>query len=151
MSNLCLLDFNDSQIRTVIGEDRAVWFVAQDVCKVLDISNVSDACSKLADKHKRDLAASEVIGITDNQKITRLLAISEAGFYKLAFTSRKPEAEAFTDWVCEVVIPSIRATGTYKSPKAIQLENWKAARLRAADISVFFSNASYPIYSLIPQ
>lgn len=94
MSDIQLLDFNSQEIRTIVGDDRAAWFVAQDVCAVLDISNVSDAVSKLSDKHKRHLDKESIIGITDDANTVRLLAISEAGFYKLAFTSRKPEAEA---------------------------------------------------------
>lgn len=39
--------------------------------------------------------------------------LTEAGVYKLVFKSRKPEAERFTDWVVEEVLPSIRKTGSY--------------------------------------
>lgn len=33
--------------------------------------------------------------------------------YKLVFKSRKPNAEAFTDWVTDEVLPQIRQTGGY--------------------------------------
>jgi len=46
--------------------------------------------------------------------------ISEAGLYKLAFTSRKEEAEKFTDWVATEVIPSIRQHGAYMTPETIE-------------------------------
>jgi phage antirepressor YoqD-like protein len=39
--------------------------------------------------------------------------ITEAGVYKLVFTSRKPEAEKFTDWIASEVLPSIRKHGMY--------------------------------------
>jgi prophage antirepressor-like protein len=135
MPNLCLLDFNDSQIRTVIGGDRTVWFVAQDVCEVLELDDTSKACQNLDDDEKliRTLFVSG-----QNRDV---LTLSEGGLYQLVFRSNKPEAKAFRKWICNIVIPSIRATGTYKSPKAMQLENWKAARLRATDISAFFTNA----------
>lgn len=42
-----------------------------------------------------------------------MLCITEAAVYKLAFRSNKPEAERFTDWVAEEVIPQIRKTGHY--------------------------------------
>ena len=38
--------------------------------------------------------------------------------FKVIFLSRKPEAEAFTDWVTSQVLPSIRKTGMYLSPNA---------------------------------
>lgn len=37
--------------------------------------------------------------------------LTESGLYKLIFKSRKPEAERFTDWVTDEVLPSIRKTG----------------------------------------
>lgn len=43
--------------------------------------------------------------------------LTEAGVYKLVFKSRKPEAEKFTDWMAEVVLPSIRKTGSFSTLK----------------------------------
>jgi BRO family, N-terminal domain len=43
-----------------------------------------------------------------------LVVITEAAVYKLAFRSNKPEADAFTDWVADEVLPSIRKTGCYR-------------------------------------
>lgn len=42
--------------------------------------------------------------------------ITESGVYKLVFKSRKPNAEAFTDWVTDEVLPAIRKTGSYQKP-----------------------------------
>jgi hypothetical protein len=39
--------------------------------------------------------------------------VTEPGLYRLIGSSRKPEAEAFQDWVSEEVLPSIRKTGAY--------------------------------------
>jgi prophage antirepressor-like protein len=39
--------------------------------------------------------------------------INESAVYKMAFRSRKPEAEQFTDWIAGEVIPQIRKTGKY--------------------------------------
>ena len=38
---------------------------------------------------------------------------SESGLYKLLFYPRKPEAEAFQNWVTQEVLPSIRKTGRF--------------------------------------
>ena len=38
--------------------------------------------------------------------------IKEGAVYKLAFSSNKPEAERFTNWIAGEVIPQIRKTGT---------------------------------------
>lgn len=43
--------------------------------------------------------------------------LTESGVYKLVFKSRKPEAEKFSDWVTDEVLPQIRKTGSYEAPK----------------------------------
>lgn len=42
--------------------------------------------------------------------------LTESGVYKLVFKSRKPNAEAFSDWVTDEVLPAIRKTGGYQLP-----------------------------------
>ena len=39
--------------------------------------------------------------------------LTESGVYKLVFKSHKPNAEAFTDWIADEVLPTIRKTGGY--------------------------------------
>ena len=113
MSEIISFSFSDTKIRTLIlgGEP---CFVASDVCRILDIMNSRDAVARLPDKMKG-------VGIADTpggkQQVT---CISEAGLYKLAFTSRKEEAEKFTDWVATEVIPSIRQHGGYMTPETIE-------------------------------
>lgn len=43
--------------------------------------------------------------------------ISEAGLYKLVMRSKLPNAEKFSDWACEEVLPAIRKTGVYADPR----------------------------------
>ncbi len=47
--------------------------------------------------------------------------LTESGLYKLIFKSRKPEAERFTDWVTDEVLPQIRKTSRYEAPKSTSL------------------------------
>ena len=44
--------------------------------------------------------------------------VTEGGLYALIMGSRKPEALAFKAWVTDVVLPSIRKTGSYQLPTA---------------------------------
>lgn len=106
MSNLISFNYQDKQVRTIL-KDGEPWFVATDVCDILELSNPSDAISRLSDLMK-GVASTDTLGGNQNCRI-----ISEAGVYKLVFTSRKPEAEKFTDWVASDVLPSIRKTGGY--------------------------------------
>lgn len=51
-----------------------------------------------------------------------MLWVNEGNLYRTIFQSKKPEAEAFTDWVTEDVLPALRRTGTYSAspvPKRI--------------------------------
>jgi prophage antirepressor-like protein len=114
MTSLTQFAFNSQQVR-IVSINNEPWFVAQDVCDILDIRNVSKACNPLKDREKQVLNLHEM-GITssDDPDTTRLLAVSESGLYRLTMKSRKPQAEPFQDWVCEQILPIIRKTGKYE-------------------------------------
>lgn len=111
-SSLSIFQFESREIRIVLinGEP---WFVAKDVCDILEVKNVGDALSRLDLDEKRELSSQEVVGLTDNPSVTRLSIISESGMYALVLSSRKPEAKPFRKWVTSEVLPSIRKTGGY--------------------------------------
>lgn len=46
--------------------------------------------------------------------------LKESGLYRLIFQSRKPEAEAFKDWLAMEVLPALRKTGSYGVTQAPQ-------------------------------
>ena len=93
---------------TTIEIDGEAWFVASEVCKLLDIKNTSDAVSRLDDDEKSTIALTDGTSGNPNKTI-----ISESGLYALIFKSKKPSARKFRKWVTKEVIPSIRKTGTY--------------------------------------
>lgn len=113
-SNLvALFDYKNIKVRTIII-DGDIWFVAKDVCDILEISNSRDAVSNLAESMKLTLQGKEsLVGLTDDPNVTQLSLISEPGMYKLVFKSRKPEAERFSNWVVGEVLPTIRKTWSY--------------------------------------
>ena len=93
-------------IRTV-NVDNTPWFVAKDVCDILEIGNPSQALSRLEDDEKNTIILNEGIG-NPNKAI-----ISESGFYTLVLSSRKKIAKPFRLWVTREVLPQIRQTGGY--------------------------------------
>lgn len=101
------------QVR-VINKSGEPWFVAKDVCGILEIRNSRDAMDRLSESMK-GVATTDTLGGRQEMNI-----VSEAGLYKLVFTSRKPEAERFTDWIASEVIPSIRKHGAYMTPETIE-------------------------------
>ena len=106
-NELTIFNYGQSEVRTIIGEDGEPWFVAKDVCMVLDLSNISMSLSRLDDDEK---GISTIYTLGGLQK---MLTVSESGLYELIFNSRKPEAKAFKRWVRTDVLPSIRKTGAY--------------------------------------
>ena len=105
--------FNNEEFGSVrtITKDNEPMFCLVDVCKALELEQVSRVKSRL----KED-------GVTNSKVIDRLgreqeaTFINEANLYKVIFQSRKPSAERFTDWVTSEVLPSIRKTGSYAVP-----------------------------------
>lgn len=108
MSSLSVFDFEGNTVRFVGTVDKPEW-VAQDVCKVLEVKNVSDAIERL-DDYQKGIVTTDTLGGKQE-----MLTVTEAGLYALIFTSRKASAKRFQRWVFEEVLPSIRKTGTYTS------------------------------------
>lgn len=108
-------NFNDASLRTLTDENGDPWFVAKDVCNILEISNPSDALQSLYDDEKTNLGNSYVW----SEPGRRPLIISEPGLYRLVMRSRKPEAKDFQRWVTHEVLPSIRKHGIYATETTI--------------------------------
>jgi prophage antirepressor-like protein len=104
---LKVFEYEDhSQFRAFeIGGDP--WFVLADVCRALDIKNVSDAATRL-DEDEKGVAPTDTPGGKQNVRI-----INESGLYTLILRSEKPEAKRFKKWVTSQVLPAIRKTGSY--------------------------------------
>lgn len=113
MTNLTNFQFKSNQVR-VIEIDDEPWFIAKDLCEILELTNVSQSISRLEDFEKRYLSHDEVLILTDDPDTTRLLAVSESGMYALVLSSRKPQAKPFRLWVTQEVLPSIRKHGKYE-------------------------------------
>ena len=101
-----LFNYGDNAVRT-IEKDGEVWFVAKDVCDILEISKYRDAISRL-DEDERASVKVDTLG--EKQE---MIAINEAGVYTLTMRSNKPEAKKFRRWVTHEVIPQIMRTGSY--------------------------------------
>ena len=104
--NIKTFDYHGQEVRTVEMNGQP-WFVAADVCMVLEIGNPSQAASRL-DEDEKGIISNDTLG--GKQKMT---IVSESGLYSLILGSRKPEAKQFKRWITHEVIPSIRKTGGY--------------------------------------
>lgn len=105
-------EFGD--IRTVIinGEP---WFVGRDLANALGYAKPEGAIRNNVDK---DDTLTE--GVTDSiGRAQKTLVVNESGLYSLIFNSKLKSAKKFKKWVTSEVLPSIRKTGTYGTPKTI--------------------------------
>lgn len=98
--------FTGAQVRAVLI-DGEPWFVAADVCAILGYAHQGSALRMLRDRQKGEHPMHTPGGLQD------LKVISEPGLYRLVMRSNRPDAEAFQDWVTDVVLPEIRRTGGY--------------------------------------
>ena len=65
-----------------------------------------------------------------------VVAINEAGVYKLVMRSRLPEAEKFSDWACGEVLPSINKHGYY-SVSGVKTKEADRLKKQLATLSKF--------------
>lgn len=107
VKELTTFEFQGHRLR-VIDHNGNPWFIGNELCKALAIANPRDAIARLK-PHQRDY-----VGITDAiGRLRETSIVSEGGMYKLALRSHKEEAEEFADLVCDVILPTIRKTGSY--------------------------------------
>lgn len=136
--------YEGKELRTVTinGE---IWFVASDVCAILGLSNTTKAIKLLRSDEKTTLTSiqgSVEEGLGQNIRHNATL-IRESGLYRLIMRSDKPGAKVFQDWVVKDVLPTLRKTGSYTLPSAIEepsskpyvYEEW----VRSADITLVYS------------
>jgi prophage antirepressor-like protein len=105
MSDLGVFLFEQRTPLRLLDRDGEVWFVLNDVCQALNLTNPRQAAQRLDDDEKG-------VTISDTPGGQQLLSVvNEAGLYSLILTSRKAEARRFKRWVTHEVLPSLRRTG----------------------------------------
>lgn len=101
-----IFKFNDHPVR-IVEKDGEPWWVAKDVCDILELCDVSMSVASLDDDEK---GTSKVCTPGGIQSMT---VVNEPGLYFLVLRSRKPQAKAFQRWATHEVFPAIRKTGSY--------------------------------------
>lgn len=109
MNAITELSFRGAKRVRVFGTHEKPLFLAADVAEILEISKSRDAVARLP---KTCTGAPVVVDGSLGPR--EMSTLTEAGAYRLIFTSRKPQAEEFMRWVTEEVLPSIRLHGRYE-------------------------------------
>lgn len=124
-----IFNFNSNTIR-VIERDGDPWWVAKDICAILDLDLTSGA--RGLDDDEKGLHLIQTPG-----GIQSMAIINESVLYSLIFRSRKPrhaalkpEAKAFKRWITHEVIPAIRKHNRhYRAIKLRRLDSTAPAQL----------------------
>lgn len=117
--------FNSNKLHTEIvikGSHTDPLFRASDVGVILDIANIRSSINDFSETEKV-VHTMDTLGGT--QHVTFL---TEKGLYKILFKSRKPIAEKFQNWVCEV-IKEIRLNGIYDLQKQLKEQKTEMQQL----------------------
>lgn len=109
-----LFNFKGQQVRTVTIDNEA-YFVGKDVADILGYSQTAKAVREHVPEQFKGVSKLDTPG--GKQEVT---VISESGVYKLAFTSKLPAADEFTNWIASDVLPAIRKHGAYMTPAKIE-------------------------------
>lgn len=147
MNELTLFNNPDfGEIRTLETNDGKVLFCGKDVAAALGYKETAKAIRE----HCKGVSE---IDTPTKGGIQKMKFIPESDIYRLTFSSKLPNAEKFTDWIAEEVIPSIMRTGSYSmngKPKKtspitekrleIQAKNAEARLMKAQaeQMKVFF-------------
>ena len=103
---------SNKQVRVVVDEAGEPWFVAKDVCDILELDTEN---IRRLDDDEKGLNKIQTPGGAQNMNV-----INESGLYTLVIRSNKPEAKKFRKWVTSEVLPSIRKHGLYATPDKLE-------------------------------
>lgn len=112
-------DFHGHQVRVVTDDAGEPRWIASDVAKILGYRSAPDMTRNLRDRHAGThiVRSRSANGVEQDRE---MLVITEAGLYAAVLKSRRPDAEAFQDWVTDEVLPSIRKHGAYMTEHTIE-------------------------------
>lgn len=110
--NLEIFKNENFEIRVAVDENNEPLFCLSDICKVLEIQNVTDV--KNAIKREFDDDLDLIYPIFDSLgREQNATFITEPQLYFVLMRSDKPNAKPFRMFVNKEVLPSIRKTGSY--------------------------------------
>lgn len=107
-------NFDHTPVRILTDENNEPWFIAKDICDILNYTNASKAISDHIDPEDK----------LNNDSLSSLgqrggWLINESGLYSLVLSSKLPTAKEFKRWVTHEVLPSIRKHGAYMTQQTL--------------------------------
>ena len=111
-SNLTSYNFHDANIRVVQSDKGEVLFCLADVCASLNLQNPTHAANQI--KEEFGCPTLNVAHLKDSMnRDQQCTMITEPQLYFVMMRSNSKIAREFRQWICNEVLPSIRAHGAY--------------------------------------
>lgn len=114
-TNLTSYNFHDSNIRVEQNDKGEVLFCLADVCKSLNLQNPTHAVDQI--KKEFELPTLNVASFDTGYGVKEFTMITEPQLYFVMMRSNSKIAREFRQWICNEVLPSIRAQGAYTQKK----------------------------------
>lgn len=115
-SNLTSYNFHNSDIRVEQNDKGEVLFCLADVCKSLNLQNPTHAANQIKEEFGRPTLDVALLKDANNHG-QQCTMITEPQLYFVMMRSNSKIAREFRQWICNEVLPSIRANGTYTLKK----------------------------------
>ena len=111
-SNLTSYNFHNSDIRVEQNDKGEVLFCLADVCASLQLTNANNIVNQIKEEFSIPMLNIGVVTRPDGSRI-EVNFITEPQLYFVMMRSRAKVAREFRQWICNEVLPSIRAQGAY--------------------------------------
>lgn len=132
-TNLTSYNFHDSNIRVEQNDKGEVLFCLADVCKSLNLQNPTHAVDQI--KKEFELPTLNVASFDTGYGVKEFTMITEPQLYFVMMRSNSKIAREFRQWICNEVLPSIRAQGAYvaksESKEPATKKSWYVEQLTA--------------------
>ena len=148
------------KVRTITNNEGKPYFVAKDIAMVLGYKKHDAMYRRLSDKQKISVNPQSIeksgfpqidgFKLESNPNIKTMVLVTESGLYKAIIGSNIPEAERFTDWIVDEVIPSIRKNDGYVRDQENLTEQQILARVDSMTQKIIAEKQS-KIQELEPQ
>lgn len=110
---LQVFNFNGLQLRAKLINGEPM-FVLMDIVKALGLTTTARVAERL---REAGVSKTHIRSGGQNRELT---VIDEGNLYRVIMRSNSPVAEPFESWVADEVLPAIRKTGSYETPKTLE-------------------------------
>ena len=108
---------NLGQVRVATLDTGEPLFCLLDVCSILGITNNRNVMNRLMPDGVHSMDVIDSMG-----RYQQATFVDQGNLFKIIFTSRKPEAQNFANWVSYEVLPSLMNKGYYTMPNMSPIE-----------------------------